>query len=183
MIQVMVDLETMGVGACPAIASIGAVKFDPSEGKGGRILDNGFYRLVDLKSCMDIGLEMESETVLWWLQQEEKARMALCETFNKGTITQVLKEFSQWYGQEKLPIWGDGAAQDNVWFKSAYKAAGVKCPWGYREDRCYRTVRQLRPMIVTDPVGTKHHALDDAIFQAKHLMKVLATLPHDHGLK
>jgi hypothetical protein len=70
----MIDLETMGNKPNAPIVSIGAVFFDPSTGELG-----GFYRVVSLKSSVDGGAIPDPETIMWWMQQSEEARMAICD--------------------------------------------------------------------------------------------------------
>jgi len=85
--DVMLDLETMGKKSNAAIVSIGAVEFDIETGKTGR----EFYKVVDLQSCLDLGLKVEASTIYWWLMQSEAARKRICE---KGDdLTNVLKHF------------------------------------------------------------------------------------------
>jgi len=48
MLDVMLDLETMGNGSSAAIIAIGAVEFDMVEGT----LGNEFYSVVDLDSSV-----------------------------------------------------------------------------------------------------------------------------------
>ena len=178
MIQVMLDLETMGVRPNAAFAAIGAVKFDPATGE---IHDGGFYCLVDLDSAVEIGLELDVSTFLWWLEQSDDARMSLL-TGTRLPIREALSGFLRWYGNAPMPTWGNGPASDNVWIKEALRHAGLRCPWTHKEDRCYRTIREMRPYMEVEPYGTYHNPLDDAICQAKHLLKVLETMPKDHGL-
>lgn len=69
--RVMVDIETLGVEPGAAIVSIGAVRFGP----GG--LGETFERSIDLKSCEFRGLQIDAETLEWWLNQGEVAREQL----------------------------------------------------------------------------------------------------------
>ena len=74
MTHAMIDLETMGKSALAPIASIGAVLFDPH----GDWIGDSFHIHVDLNSCVGRwGMQMDPETVLWWLEQSEAARQAL----------------------------------------------------------------------------------------------------------
>lgn len=71
--HLMIDLETMDNKPTSAIASIGAVFFDPETGEMGE----QFYQRVSLGSCVGHGLTMGSETVLWWMRQDAEARSEL----------------------------------------------------------------------------------------------------------
>lgn len=166
MADVMVDLETLGNGSTAAIISIGAVAFDAESGK----IESEFYVNVDPQSCVDAGLKMDVSTVMWWMKQSDEARSA----FNvKGESIEVaLNMFKEWYPQSAA-LWGNGATFDNVILDNAFKAAGMNRPWHFTKDRCYRTLKNLRPDIKQDKVGVAHNALDDAKFQALHACKLL----------
>lgn len=168
--QVMLDLETLGSTPGSVITSIGAVEFG-----GGTVLRR-FYQRVNPESCILAGLHMDPQTVIWWLGQSEEARRELTNPDNVP-LAKTLQEFSDWLpaGAE---VWGDGAAFDNVLLSCAYEALRMPRPWGYRNDRCYRTLRNLRPDIERqqDTAAVKHHALHDAEQQARHLMNILKAL-------
>lgn len=167
MINVMLDLETMSTESNAAIASIGAVKFE-----GDQILDT-FYCTIDLKTCKAAGLHFDPETIKWWQQQSKEARAALL--VDTVSLTEALNSFSDWYGRKSLPTWGNGAGFDNVLLENAYKALGMKRPWKPWEDRCYRTVKNLFDIPIDKREGTYHNALDDAMTQTKHLIKILGS--------
>lgn len=161
----MIDIETLGTAPGSVILSIGAVEF----GKD-RILDS-FYQRVDPDSCVSLGMTIDAHTVMWWLQQSDAARDEITQPGMH--ISKALTRFSHWISDPDAEIWGNGAAFDNVLLADAYRRAGLPCPWKYQNDRCYRTLRALYPEIPMEPSGTAHHALDDAVNQARHLMKIL----------
>lgn len=168
--QVMVDLETLGNGNKAVIIAIGAVKFDPDL----KTVDpDTFYSLVDPQSCVDVGLEMDVSTVMWWLRQSDEAREALRpEDLNKPSIFAALTSLMDWYGSD-LPTWGNGATFDNVILRNAYKAIRTEAPWSFWNDRCYRTIKNQHPNVKMARTGTHHNALDDAMSQANHLIQLL----------
>lgn len=166
MIQVMLDLETMSVRSNAAIASIGAVKFEVGTG----IIDQ-FYRTVDLRTCKAVGLHIDPETVEWWNKQSKEARQALLK--DNVSIAQALDDFTQWFGHSSLPTWGNGAGFDNVIMENAYVACNMKRPWRPWEDRCYRTIKNIIQVAADERLGVYHNALDDALHQTRHLLKIL----------
>jgi exodeoxyribonuclease VIII len=165
MIQVMVDLETMSQRSNASIASIGAVKFED-----GKIIDK-FYCTVDIKSCKELGLNIQKETVEWWSRQNPEALAELRK--NNIDIKEALADFREWYGKKSLWTWSNGAGFDNVILENAYKAIGENTPWKFYDSRCYRTVKAIINIEENERQGTHHNALDDAIHQAKHLMRLL----------
>ena len=164
--HIMLDLETMSTASNAAIVAIGAVKFDPDTGELGQM----FYRNVSLESCIAAGLDVEAGTVMWWLTRSENARQALLE--NSIPLGKALGEFSQFLsppGASNIAIWGKGSDFDNVILANAYKAVGLKAPWKYKNNRDVRTILALVPSACdgVESTGTKHNALDDAIYQAR----------------
>lgn len=171
--NVMVDLETMGNGPSAAIVAIGAVEFDPDSGELGR----EFYREIGLENSAAKGGVIDASTVLWWMQQSDLARAAVYD--GQGIdLMPVLFQFADWLREcgPDVKVWGNGSPFDNVILRSAYGAIHMPPPWKHWNDRCYRTLKNLRPSIKLERSGTHHNALDDAITQAKHAVAVLSDL-------
>ncbi len=171
--HIMLDLETMGNSSSAAITAIGAAKFSVEDG----IIDT-FYEKVDLESAAENGGVIDASTVVWWLKQGDEARKEMTQP---GThINLALDRFSYWVDLSDPCVWGNGAAFDNVILTNAYKAADRTPPWKHWNDRCYRTIKAMfkqTPMV--EPPEIAHHAMYDAIAQAKHLILIAKT----HGLE
>jgi DNA polymerase III epsilon subunit-like protein len=170
MTQVMVDLETMGTGSNSAITAIGAVQFD-SKGLGKE-----FYVNVDLKSSVRCGMEINPDTVMWWLGQSDEARDALGK--DAVPLFKALKDFATFVGAKKeAKVWGCGSDFDNVILANAYDLNNLDRPWHFYNNMCYRTVKNLiGGTIKIKRIGEHHNALDDAKSQAEHLVRMLAAL-------
>lgn len=164
----MLDLETMGNGNRAAIIAIGAVMFNASGVK-----EDGFYAQVSLDDSVRQGLEMDTSTVLWWLQQSEEARAAFKGNENAESLAVVLNDFANWLSRwGNIEMWGNGAAFDNTILSAAYRKCGIEQPWKFWNDRCYRTMKSLFPDVPCARFGTHHNALDDARTQAWHLVEI-----------
>lgn len=167
--NVMVDLETLGVKSSkPVILSIGAVEFDPETGELGR----EFYKVIDIASCQAQGMDVEGDTIHWWMTQDDKAK----EVFSalRQPLTHVLGAFYLWYPRiMQTCLWSNGAAEDSVWLRNAYGLVGSGTPWNFRDVRCFRTLRALNPAVSVEYEGTAHNALDDAKNQARHAIAIL----------
>ena len=166
--NVMIDLETMGVSYNPAIAAIGAVAFN-ADGITSR-----FYQVVDLQSCIYLGLTVDGSTISWWLEQSDSARLALLK--ERVLLPQALRNFNKW-GNELggiESVWANGATDDLVWLDSAYKVCGYLplMPDFYKKKRCYRTIKAIFPEVEIPKVGTEHNAQDDAEYQALKLIEI-----------
>ena len=164
--RVMIDLETLGTSPGSALVALGAVKF--GEGR----IHSEFYERIDLQSCLGLGLRMDAATVLWWLKQADGPRLEI--TRPGAHLCEVLAKFKEWLADERAEVWGNGATFDNVLLSAAYEAAGMKQPWRYSGDRCYRTMAGMHPEVIMMRGGTHHNALDDARDQARHLMAIFS---------
>ena len=167
--DVMLDLETMGNGPNAAIVSVGAIEFDATT----NTLGQQFYRVVHLETAVADGGVIDASTVMWWMRQSDDARKDICG--DGLPVRQVLAEFATWLSTlgEDVSVWGNGAAFDNVILAQAYRRAGMPVPWSHRNDRCYRTVKAMRPDVKMERTGTHHNALHDATSQATHMMAII----------
>jgi len=163
----MIDLETYSTRPNAAIASIGAVKW-----QGDEIVDT-FYCTIDAATCREAGLHFEKSTLEWWSRQSKEARSALLK--DNLPLSEALTKFEVWFGHKSLPTWGNGAGFDNVIMDCAYKALDRKRPWLPWEDRCYRTMKNMINVPIDKRDGVYHNALDDAMTQTKHLIKILGS--------
>lgn len=177
--HIMLDIETLGTGSSSIILSIGAVKFTSRE------ILNTLHLVIDPESSEQYGLKMDASTVMWWMGFErDAARKSLMEHMGQSKLDlgSALEGFNLWYhadeegnySQQDIPVWGNGAAFDNVILRTSYEKAGIQPPWQFWNDRCYRTLKNLFPEIRPDErEGLHHNALHDALYQTKHLQKIM----------
>ena len=174
--HVMLDLETLGTEVGSIVISIGAVRFNPYNKEMSNLgPEDTFYKVLDPVDSQKAGLTIDASTVLWWMQQSEEARKALTHVVYLDPIN-VLKDFATFLGQDAI-LWGNGSDFDNVLLAKVYRVFGWKrLPWSFRNNRCYRTVKNLYPGIALTPQGITHNALDDALAQAEHLCRIFARM-------
>jgi hypothetical protein len=173
--HLMLDIETMGNKSNSAIVSIGAVEFNIETGKTGR----EFYRNVSLKSSIDLGLNIDADTVMWWMNQGDDARKSL--TNEKAiSINQALVDFKEFCTKE-YQIWGNSARFDLGLMQDAYNKANIDIPWDFRKERCVRTLVSFNPEIKNNfpSVGTAHNAISDCYFQVGYCSAIWSSL-HCH---
>ena len=168
--RVMVDIETHGLEPGAAIVSIGAVEFGP-DGLGREFVGD-----IDMESCQEAGFEIDASTVKWWLDQDENAQEQLLGGEDLAT---VLAGFDAWYDAEE--IWANSPSFDCEHLERAYAAVGLEEPWGFRDERCFRTIRSLGVDARVSRDGTEHDALDDARYQAAVASDILYQLEVDDG--
>lgn len=176
--DIMLDLETLSSKPDAAICAIGACAFHTD---GTVTLDEAtrrrFYLVVDARSSQDCGGRLDASTVAWWMRQDDGARAIFADRAARH-INIALSEFStfcQEFGRE-VRVWGNGASFDNVVLRQAYERNSLRAPWEFYNERCYRTLKNLRPDIVMNRSGIHHNALDDAISQARHAEQILAAM-------
>ena len=177
--DVMVDLETLGTQPGSVILSIGAVKFDPATEQ----LGEEFYCIVDQASCAALGLTVDKDTLTWWTKQSPEAQAVLDDSEDPDIadgLFDALTMFSAFVGND-AKIWSNGANFDQPLLDVAYHRCDIALPWKYWNSRCYRTVVALLPneKAIRPPTVCAHNALEDAKWQALHLMNVANVL----GLK
>jgi DNA polymerase III epsilon subunit-like protein len=165
--NIMIDIETMGTSPTAAILSIGAVRFDADT-----MEPEYFYRRATLQSNFDESMTVDASTINFWLSQPEPARIELVTTSAEETLRVALValyEFiSPFSTTHPTPqVWANSPAFDCVILRNAYTKLGLVTPWTHRQERCYRTLKSLYPATKIEDVGVAHHALSDAMYQAK----------------
>lgn len=155
----MVDIETLGTDPGCVVLSLGAVQFDEYS------LGEEFYRVIDMESCQEYGLTIDASTLDWWLGQDAEAQAVF--DADGVSLDAALGDFAEFYdGCEE--VWANAPTFDCAHLKEAYEAVEQDLPWGFRDERCFRTLKAL-PGAITEPEdwnGTAHDALDDAKWQA-----------------
>lgn len=171
--DIMLDLETLSSAPDAAIVAIGACSFAIDDAK---FIRSTFKVAIDAHSAQKNGGHIDGGTVAWWLGQPDAARLELLQ--DTKSIEAALSSFACWAVKlSSTPrIWGNGATFDNVILRQAFSRCSMDPPWSHRDDRCYRTLKNLRPDIEFAPYGTHHSALDDAFAQARHAERILAAM-------
>lgn len=174
MIEVMIDLETLGTQPGSVVMSVGAVASN----------DAVYLQPVSIKDQLYAGLTVDPSTLAWWKQQSREAWEV--SSSGRAALSESLADFANWLMDlrrgsensatgEKLRLWGDSASFDLTLLTCVYRAANVPVPWNYREECCYRT---LRNVLSSEKPAAKlqHDALSDARAQMEHLMQMLQSL-------
>lgn len=181
--HVMLDLETLGENPGCVILSLGAVAFRAHADTGDCEIWESYQQFIDVVSSERAGLKVEARTTLWWLEQSEAARADLLQNQSVAApLDAVLEDFARWLSGvtaegSKLNLWANAPTFDCAILNEAYKAVGKARPWKYSAERCYRTLKALRPDIVAAPrTGVHHSALADAEHQARHAVQLLRSL-------
>lgn len=173
--HVMIDIETLGIEADAPIVSIGAAQFNPDTGEIGEV----FYRKVLWASGQE-GRAIAPSNIEWWLGQDKAAQKELIDPHGAVKLGLALHQLEDFI-PKGAQIWANGPMFDCVILEHAYKHhSGRMPPWGFRNTRCCRTLKELASPFVDfsqfKMVGTMHNALDDCIFQIKWTCAAWQTL-------
>lgn len=178
--KIMLDLETMGTGSHAAVVAIGACVFSVE----GGIADKQFYQVIDPSTAGLYG-KIDGGTFAWWCTQSVDARKIFADKSIWKPTVEALKSFHDFCMEgvsdiRDIEVWGNGSDFDNVVLGNTYEAAGIKRPWLYSGNRCYRSLtahvskQQRKELWDRHSPGLVHHnALHDAIRQAKIAIDIL----------
>ncbi len=179
--DISIDLETLSLSNRARIISIGACQFNRETGQIGK----QFY--ATLEAPLDsIGkrIETSDSTVEWWAKQspEAKAALDLNRVGYESGLTLFLA-FMRNFDTSKVKIWANEPSFDCAILSHSLLAHKKPVPWMFYNERSYRTIKDIGKEIAGIDYAkleiknaTKHHALEDAIYQAKviaHTYKLL----------
>lgn len=174
--NLMIDIETLGSKPNAVILSISAVEFDLKTGKTGSV----FNKNICIDSCIEAGLKMEHNTILWWLNQDKEAQNKITQ-HTGSNLKNVLRQFGMWihdnFGNNAI-VWGNSARFDLGILDAAYTACKMNLPWKYYSERDVRTLVAFAPEIKenTEFKGIKHYGIDDCKHQIEYCSKIYQTL-------
>jgi exodeoxyribonuclease VIII len=166
--NVMIDLETLGLNDKAPILSIGAVSFDNNE------VTEEFYVQVDLESSMEAGLTPDASTIKFWMGQPKDAQD---QAFSgRQSLNLALSSLANWLKSlgDVDGVWTNGN-KDMIWLKSAYDATKLgkfeEDFFPYYKERDFRTAKSMLPQVTIEDEAIAHHAMYDARWQARYLIE------------
>ena len=181
-IDVMLDLETIGLCDNAVITQLSAIAFCMED---GTILQE-FNEHIGIRNSVQKGLKVDGPSMEWWFKQPDKnyEDVFIRAMTSEVKLEDVLSRFTIWiktlkenYGldyKSNVNIWGNGALADNKWIRQAYKVCNMEPPWAFHEDRDVRTIAELGRRLFNYEYrnvtfeGTIHNALDDCRHQIKY---------------
>lgn len=163
--RVMLDIETLGLDPGAAIISIGACRFRPGDG----VVGETFYVEIDADTCSDAGLHIDDDTFEWWQEQDSD----LAPLHGDTALADALARLKHYIGDAD-EVWANSPSFDCEMLETAYDVVGMSEPWKYNQERDVRTLRSLPNAVEVEMDGREHHALDDAIHQAREVAATIA---------
>lgn len=185
--HIMVDIETLGRSPDAVIVQIAAVQFNPITGETG----DEFCINVDAADSQKYGLKIYAETILFWLEQSREAHQSVFYGAKSQLKTALLEltdfiisvEFET---KEKAIIWANSPSFDLEILKNAYRATQLKEVWEFRNERDFRTISKLFPIIIEahERTGIAHDAISDCRNQIAILSKCFLRIftPNTEGV-
>lgn len=160
MIQLVLDLETLGTGDNAAVVSIGAAIV------GG---PSAVWRILPMEA-LSHG-KTDQSTLDWWQKQCAAAREELTGVLSTWQAVTQLKAWALQNGWDRSStIWGKGPSFDCVILKNAMSRVEVPAFWQFWQERCVRTILQMVPEANNLQFeGTPHKAEDDARHEARQV--------------
>jgi len=159
--HLMVDIETLGNGPRSVITQIGACYFDPETGSIGQTFEVN----INIQSCLDIGLEIDGDTIKWWFGQESRTWLN-----NTVPLILALRQFGQFCHKAKH-VWSHATFDMPILF-NAYRECDEKIPFHYRTPRDIRTLVWLwGGKFEREPRVGAHDGLSDCKYQVEYVTK------------
>lgn len=168
------DIETTDTQVTAVIASIGIASVNVITGA----LVGKFFQSVDVAT--QEGRTSSQGTIDFWTDRTKTSQQAYDLTFAGesslfnalGSVTAYLLNMEAENGGGKVQVIGNGPEFDNSIVDHAFQQLGLRAPWGYQGNQSARTLIWLGRASGLDIKysdefkGVKHHALDDALWEA-----------------
>lgn len=173
--HLMLDLETLGTKPGVVVMSAALVRFN----------DEAHTTLnFSIEEQQAAGLEVDSNTLTWWNQQDRAAWAAA--TGNPVSLRDGLRHIVDWIAwaagnTSDALIWCHGASFDAPILGAVFERFGCAVPWAFWNIRDTRTLYDLACINPKDyAVPPPHIALNDAIGQTRAANAALAILARAH---
>lgn len=174
--NVMLDIETLGTSPNSAILQIAVQRFDINSGE----LGDSANVFVSAQSCIRVGLEMEFETISWWMKQENTTIFD-----REGMPLHVALNSLNGFIKPDDLVWANSPSFDCRILRNAYAKTEIEVPWKYKNEWCFRTMMALYPEIKENHVysGMSNDALDDCRNQIEMLVKCFKKINNESNTR
>ena len=164
----MIDLETLGSNPSAPIIQVGMVFFT-REG-----INLKAQTTIDFEEALKYG-EADGSTIAWWLKQSKEAQDKLFTNIN--TMQEATTIIEKLVEAQNANFYWAHATFDFPVLQSWFRKQNKKYPLPYKRCLDLRTLEFLAGKPAWEErKGTHHNALDDAVYQAEHAIKLLNIL-------
>lgn len=177
MSNIMVDIETLGTTPGCVISSLAAIRFNLIDPNEEEYENNGdvFHESISIQKTLGVDLEINPNTVLWWLNQSKEAQEYFVKVQKIALpLSQVLTRFSLWLAKfhkmsPVVSLWGNSNRFDLGILEATYLRSNLPIPWDSRKERDLRTLVMLSPNDYhpSDYRDTIHDPIEDCKYQIK----------------
>jgi len=181
MTDIMLDIETLGICPNSVILTIGAIKFnikdEIKEIKQLKDTKDCFYVRINFKSCINLEMEINEDTVNWWEEQSKEAQYEVFKHKDRVDIKEGLTKLSDFLKNSNT-IWANSPSFDCVILENAYKLCKLEIPWKFWNLRDTRTVYALGNIKLKDYSSKteSHNSLYDCYNQIRALKQSFKNL-------
>lgn len=181
--DLMVDLETLGIRNDAIILTIGAQLFDPSvkgwETKPQKHIHTGNLYSPSINYRVDVdeqeakGRSIDPQTLDWWTQQSKEAQDEAFSPENRIPFRQALLDLVR-MAEPCNRVWAKGILFDFAILEHALAQEEIRLPWKFWKVMDARTVYALTPTLPQKTNG--HQALEDCRNQISMLQDAFGIL-------
>ena len=166
--DIIVDLETLGIGEDSIIVQVGAIKFNRNTGER---LDS-FLKNISINTSIAAGFKLETEVYNWWMEQNKKVRASVFNNKNKS-VREVMVELNNFIKGADA-IWSH-ATFDFPKIMYHLKALGIPPSFSFRSARDLRTIVDISKLDLGKIPKNEmaHNALVDCEYQLEYLIEGL----------
>jgi len=165
----MIDIETTDTSARSCILSVGIVFFDEEQ------ITKQLYILPELQPQIDAGRRFSVGTLNCWMTQSSEAKKDVFSQEGRVSIPYAIGQLRELDRADIILSHDmDLDLAAIVDFYNQFAENNTVPLFHYRKKRCFRTIGRLYdPRCKYQSERTVYHnALDDALVQAKHFMKL-----------
>jgi hypothetical protein len=174
MIDIMFDIETLGVGGNNVVLSAACVPFDMISGK--TYLDESFYERINVQHSLNEGFSQRQLTVEFWNRQPKIVRDR--EFGGTATIKEFCQSFSNYFDitirkrWKTFNVWSTAPKLDFGSIYNLYLHISEKYPIPYTAERCARTIRGLTKNVCDNHSyeNLDHHPINDCVNQIDEIV-------------
>lgn len=170
MADLMIDIETLSILPNAVVLTLGAVQFDPFD-PSERFFTENYFRF-DIEEQLELGRDVNDDTVDWWGRQSEESRNEALSDDNRMKFSEYYPVLTKMVVGSKR-VWAQGPVFDMCILENLYRQNQTPIPWQYYNVRDSRTL--LQALGDSRNAGAKaHNALEDCKEQIRAIKRVVS---------